>query len=100
MRHLIPMFFLLAGCSSTQQTLSEAPREVIQSDLSQTEAVFCLADRNRVAPLERDDGSQIVSVRAPAGAMVFTVRPEGEGSRIEVRRSGTIVGVRWRNCFE
>jgi len=91
----------VAGCASTQKVLSKEPTEVFHSDKSAKEVAFCLANKNNVAALERDDGSRVILIKNGyvAVSMAFNVFPEGTGSRIEYRKQfGTIGGI-WRQCI-
>ncbi len=91
----------LTGCASTQTVLSKAPTEVFQSEKSQNEVAFCLANKNNTSALDRDDGSKVILIKNGYGgvSLAFTVYKDGDGSRIEYRREfGTIGGV-WRQCI-
>lgn len=91
----------LAGCASTQTVLSKEPTEVFRSEKSVNEVAFCLANKNNVPAMDRDDGSKVVLVKNAYGgvSLAFTIYPDGDGSRIEYRRQfGTIGGI-WRQCI-
>lgn len=90
----------LAGCASTQTVLSKAPKQEFHSERSAKEVAFCLANKNNVAALERDDGSRVVLIKNGYGglAMAFTIIPEGSGSKIEYREEFGLIGAVWKQC--
>lgn len=91
---------VLTGCASTQSVLSKPATEVFRSTQSAKEVAFCLANKNNVAALERDDGSRVVLLKNGYGgvSLAFTIIPDGTGSRIEYRKEfGTVGGV-WKQC--
>jgi hypothetical protein len=90
----------LAGCASTQTVLSKAPKQEFHSTHSANEVAFCLANKNNVSALERDDGSRVILIKNGYGgvAMAFTVFPEDTGSRIEYREEFGIIGAVWKQC--
>lgn len=92
---------LVAGCTSTQGVLSKAPSEIWTSSQSAKEVAFCLANKNNVSALERDDGSRVVLIKNGYGgvAVALTVRPEGTGSRTEVRHEFGVIGAVWKQCI-
>lgn len=92
---------LLAGCASTQTVLSKQPSEIWHSDQSAKEVAFCLANKNNVSALERDDGSRIVLIKNGYGgvAIALTVKPDGTGSTTEVRHEFGIIGAAWKQCI-
>ncbi|MEW4469033.1 hypothetical protein AB1K62_14495 [Parasphingorhabdus sp. JC815] len=102
MRNLILIGAIaLGGCASTQTVLSKEPTEVYHSENSQNEVVFCLANKNNVPVLDKDDGSKVVLIKNGYGgvSLAFTIWPEGEGSRIEYRRQFGTIGTAWRQCI-
>jgi hypothetical protein len=92
---------LLAACASTQAVLAKEPSETWQSDKSPREVAFCLANKNNVSALERDDGSRVVLIKNGYGgvAIALTVKPDGTGSKTEVRHQFGIVGAIWKQCI-
>jgi hypothetical protein len=80
--------------------MSKAPKQEFHSEKSPKEVAFCLANKNNVASLERDDGSRVVLIKNGYGglAMAFTVFPEGTGSRIEYREEFGLIGAVWKQC--
>lgn len=90
----------LAGCASTQTVLSKSPKQEFHSTHSANEVAFCLANKNNVGSLDRDDGSKVVLVKNGYGgvALAFTVFPEGKGSRIEYREEFGVIGAVWKQC--
>lgn len=90
----------LAGCASTQTVLDKSPTQVFHSPKSVKEVTFCLANKNSVPALERDDGSRVVLLKNGYGgvSLAFTIYPEGEGSRIEYRKQFGTVGGIWKQC--
>lgn len=89
-----------SGCASTQAVLSKSPKQEFHSTHSANEVAFCLANKNNVGALDRDDGSKVVLVKNGYGgvAMAFTVFPEGAGSRIEYREEFGVIGAVWKQC--
>lgn len=91
----------LAGCASTDKVLSKEATEVFYSKDSVNTVSFCLANKNNVPSLDRDDGSKVVLIKNGYGgvSMAFTIFPqEGGGSKIELRKQfGTIGGI-WKQC--
>lgn len=92
--------FCVAGCASTQAVLAKAPKQEFHSTHSANEVAFCLANKNNVGSLDRDDGSKVVLVKNGYGgvAMAFTIFPEGTGSRIEYREEFGVIGAVWKQC--
>ena len=90
----------LTGCASTQTVLSKPVTETFHSSQSAKEVAFCLANKNNVAALDRDDGSRVVLLKNGYGgvSLAFTVIPEGTGSKIEYRREFGTVGGIWKQC--
>lgn len=80
--------------------MSKAPKQEFHSERSAKEVAFCLANKNNVASLEKDDGSRVVLIKNGYGglAMAFTVFPEGTGSRIEYREEFGLIGAVWKQC--
>ena len=91
----------LSGCASTDKVMSKEATEVFYSKDSVNNVAFCLANKNNVPSLDRDDGSKVVLIKNGYGgvSMAFTIFPhEGNGSRIELRKQfGTIGGI-WKQC--
>lgn len=100
MKHLM-LLLVLGGCASTQTVLSQEPREVVRSDKSFNDVVFCLANKNNTAPLDQDDGSKVILIKNQYGAvgMAFTVRPDGDGSTVAIRKAITSLGVIHKQCY-
>lgn len=92
---------LLAGCASTQKVLAKPVAEVWHSDQSAKEVAFCLANKNSAPAMERDDGSRVVLVKNGYGgvAIALTVKPDGTGSTIEVRRAFTVIHPGFNSCL-
>jgi hypothetical protein len=91
----------LTGCASTQKVLGEAPREVIQSQKSQADVAFCLANKNNVPALDAPDGAKVIQIKNAYGAvgMIFSVYADGAGSRIEVRKPIGLSVASHRQCY-
>lgn len=92
--------FCATGCASTQAVLSKSPKQEFHSIHSVNEVAFCLANKNNVGSLDRDDGSKVVLVKNGYGgvAMAFTIFPDGTGSRIEYREEFGVIGAVWKQC--
>lgn len=90
----------LAGCASTNEVLSDTPKEVFRTPKSADEVAFCLANKNNTAPMPRDDGSRVVLIKNGYGgvSMAFSVYPDGTGSRIEYRKKFGTIGGAWKQC--
>lgn len=93
---------LLAGCASTQTILADAPDEVATSTQSAEAVAFCVGEKNMAAPFSRSDGSYVISIKSAVGTagIVYTVIPDGSGSRIEIRRANSPIAVtKFRDCL-
>jgi hypothetical protein len=92
---------VLAGCASTQNVLNEAPREVVQSEKSQAEVAFCLANKNNVPALDAPDGAKIIQIKNGYGAvgMIFSVYSNGSGSRTEIRKPIGVSIATHKQCY-
>lgn len=92
----------LAGCASTQSILADAPSEVFTSAKSAEAVAFCVGEKNNAAPFKREDGSFVISIKSAVGAtgIVYTVLPDGSGSKVEVRRANSPVSVtKFKACL-
>lgn len=89
-----------SACTSTQGVLAKAPEEFWHSDQSAKEVAFCLANKNNVPALEKDDGSRVVLIKNGYGgvAIALTVIPDGTGSKTEVRKEFGVIGAAWKQC--
>lgn len=97
---LVPVLGL-AGCASTQEIMAEAADEVVTSVRSAEDVAFCIGEKNMAAPFARGDGSYVISIKSAVGmtGVVYTVVPDGKGSRVEVRRANSPVSViKFKNC--
>ncbi len=101
MRYVIAIACVaLSGCASTDKVLSKEATEVFYSKDSVNTVAFCLANKNNVPSLDRDDGSKVVLIKNGYGgvSMAFTIMPNDTGSKIELRKQfGTIGGI-WKQC--
>lgn len=90
----------LTGCASTQKVLDGPITQTFNSTKSANEVVFCLANRNNVPVLEKDNGSKVILIKNGYGgvSMAFTVYPNGTGSRIEWRKKFGTIGGAWKRC--
>lgn len=79
---------LLAGCASTQTVLHKEPDSVFHSAKPVDEVVSCIARKNGAKVREAADGSKFVQIKNGWQGIVllFSVLPEGEGSRIELKK--------------
>ena len=91
----------LSGCASTDKVLQMQPNEVFHSPKSKNEVAFCLANKNNVGTLDRDDGSKVVLIKNGYGgtALAFTIRGEGTGSTVEYRKKFGLIGPAWKQCL-
>lgn len=97
----VSLVLLLSACASTETVLSEPITQTYHSKDSATKVAFCLANKNNTAALDREDGAKVVLIKNGYGgvSMVFSVYPDGTGSKIEYRKKfGTIGGI-WRQCI-
>lgn len=90
----------LSGCASTGTVLSKEPTEVYTINKAPSAVAFCLANRNNVPVLDRQDGSKVVLLKNGYGgvSLAFSIFPEGEGSRIEYRKQFGTFGGQWKKC--
>jgi hypothetical protein len=82
--------------------MADAADEVAPSARSAEEVAFCIGEKNMAAPFARADGSYVVSIKSAVGTtgVVYTVVPDGAGSRVEVRRANSPVSViKFKNCL-
>lgn len=79
---------LLVGCASTQDVLHKEPDSVFHSKKSVDEVVNCIAAKNNATAREAADGSKFVQIKNgwQGITLLFQVRPEGSGSRIELKK--------------
>lgn len=101
MKYFSLALLALAGCASTQTVLDKEPKEIVQSEKSQNEVAFCLANKNNTGALDQDDGSKVILIKNTYGALgtAFTVRENGSGSTIEVREGFNAIGIIHRQCY-
>ena len=90
----------LGGCASTQTVLDKEPTEVFYSDHSVNEVAFCLANRNNLPVLDKDDGSKVVLLKNGYGgvSLAFSIYPDPKGSRTEYRKQFGTFGGQWKKC--
>lgn len=98
--YVLAILPLLAGCASTEKVLSKEPTEVFHSTKSQNEVAFCLANKNNVPVLDKDDGTKVVLLKNAYGgvSLAFTIYKEGTGSRTEYRKQFGTIGGAWKQC--
>ena len=91
----------LAGCASTQTVLNKAPTETFHSAKAPAAVAFCIANKNNVPVLDAPDGAKIIQIKSNVGAvgMMFSVYPEGQGSRIEFRKQIPIGIAAHKQCY-
>ena len=103
MRNLVipALLVSLTACASTQIVLEREPKDVVHSPYSADRVVFCLQDRMGVAPLEKD-GAKIFLNKTNFGVVAnsLSVRPDGDGSIIELRRGSTPGYAAFRKCYQ
>lgn len=92
---------MLAGCSSTMQTMDNAPNDTLYSDKSPQQVAFCIANKNETHVSEGPNGERIVMIKNDFGglSMMFSVFPNDSGSRIEYRKNFGMIGVAWKQCL-
>ncbi|WP_129586286.1 hypothetical protein [Sphingomonas montana] len=93
-RILLPALGLaVAGCTSVNAILAKEADEVFHSKLSSQQVADCFEQANNFGVIERPDGARVAQFRNGYGGIVklFSIYPEGTGSRIEARHS--FVGV-------
>lgn len=91
----------LSGCASTQDVLSRAPSQVLSSDKNYLDVAACIGDLNNMPVQERGDGSRVIAVKAMAGNVgaVYTVKPNGTGSTVELRQPGIMDVSKFKRCL-
>lgn len=91
----------LSGCASTKEVLDSAPKEIVKSPKPVAEVSFCLANKNNVAVLRAPDGAEVIQVKNlyRAVGMIFSVYPDGDGSRIEIRKPIGASIAAHRSCY-
>lgn len=102
MRYIPLAFVALAGCASTQSVLNKEPTEVFASKNNAEFVANCIAKGNRSWPKVRADGSTVVLIKNnmyDAVSSAFVIWPDGDGSRVEYRRSFIAFGEQWRDCI-
>lgn len=97
----ISLAIFASGCASTDKVLQSTPNETIRSAKPPADVAFCLANKNNTSPMERSDGSRVILVKSGIGAvgMAFTVRPDGAGSIIEIRKPVAVSIGKHRECY-
>lgn len=100
MRRTALIFFMIAGCASTQEVLSGPATQTVHAASSADDVAFCIANKNHANTLKRSDGSTVVLVKNDVGAVgfAFTIWPEGTGSRVEYRKKFGPFGGVWKQC--
>jgi outer membrane lipoprotein SlyB len=92
----------LSGCASTDKVMSKDATEVFYSKDSVNTVAFCLANKNNVPSLDKDDGSKVILIKNGYGgvSMAFTIFPhDGGGSKIELRKQFGTIGAIWKQCL-
>lgn len=90
----------VTGCASTTKVLSQEPTETYRLSKTPSQVAFCLANRNNVPVLDRDDGSKVVLLKNGYGgvSLAFSIYPEDGGSRVEYRKEFGTIGGQWKKC--
>lgn len=93
--------FAISGCASTQTVLKKAPTETFHSAKTPAAVAFCIANKNNVPSLDAPDGAKVIQIKNNYGAvgMIFSVYPEGAGSRIEFRKQIPIGIAAHKQCY-
>ena len=89
MKRLAVLAFLgLAGCVSTQSALNKEATSTVHSTKSVGDVTFCIANKNNSPALDGPDGAKVIQLKNGVGAVgtIYSIYPEGTGSRIEIRR--------------
>lgn len=91
----------LNGCASTQDVLSREPSQVLSSEKNYLDVAACIGDLNNMPVQERGDGSRVIAVKAMAGNVgaVYTVKPNGTGSTVELRQPGMMDVSKFKRCL-
>lgn len=84
----ILVFVGLAGCVSTQSALNKEATSLVHSPKSASDVTFCIANKNNAPALDGPDGAKVIQLKNGIGAVgtIFSIYPEGTGSRVEIRR--------------
>lgn len=98
---IIAAALAVSGCASTQTVLGREPMDVVHSPVPVEQVVFCLQNKFDAAPLEKD-GAKIFLHKTNFGVVAssLSVRPEGNGSMIELRRGSTPAYGAFRSCYQ
>lgn len=91
----------LTGCASTTDVLARQPSEVLTSNKNYIDVAACIGDLNNMLVQERGDGSRVVAVKAMAGNVgaVYTIKPNGSGSIVELRQPGILDASKYKRCL-
>jgi hypothetical protein len=98
----IVLLCVLGGCATTEEVLSKEPTEVFRTSTPPAEVAFCLANKSNIQVLDRADGSKVGLLKDMYGSVLlaYTIWPEDDGSRVELRREfGPMVNV-GRECLQ
>jgi outer membrane murein-binding lipoprotein Lpp len=92
----------LAGCASTRSLNAKGADEVVSSSQPARAIANCLADKSNAAPIDQGDGTFVITNKDLYGGALatFTVRPDGTGSKTEIRRGFSLTPVPYKGCFE
>lgn len=77
------------------------PYDVVHSAVASDEVMFCLQNKIQ-APVSDLNGAKVIASRNSVGAiaMLYTVKPEGTGSVIEMRRGDVLGFAAFRKCYQ
>jgi uncharacterized protein (DUF58 family) len=91
---------MLTACASTRTVLAKPPTEVFQTDRSPEDVTFCLGNKNEAPVLPQRNGSSVVLLKNGYGAVLiaFTIIPDDQGSRVELRKEFGAIGGIWKQC--
>ncbi|USA40204.1 hypothetical protein NCF86_03345 [Pelagerythrobacter marinus] len=91
----------LAACASTQDVLHKEPDRVFHSEKPVDEVVRCIARVNGARVREAADGSKFVQIKNgwQGITLLFLVKPEGEGSRIELKKFYPLGMAAHKQCY-
>jgi hypothetical protein len=100
MRPILLIALALGGCASTNAVLNQTPVETIRSERSAEAVAFCIQNKTDSAAADLD-GAKVILHKGVTGGVIasYTVRPEGSGSVVEIRKGTAVSYPKWKDCY-
>lgn len=100
MKYAPLLMLALGGCATTSTQMTREPSETVRSTKSAEGVAACIANKNGTNVETGEDGGRMIRIKNGYGGvgMIFAVYPDGEGTRVEIRKSGIAVA-RHRQCY-